>query len=79
MFSARCYRRSTSWTQRKRAKREAQRVWACPLSGLTREMLSRFKEEIKEMASLVFIQGVVFLTQFIILLLEKTGEETKQI
>ena len=38
-------------------------------------MLSRFKEEIKEMASLVFIQGV-FLTQFIILLLEKTGEET---
>ena len=37
------------------------------------------KEEIKEMASLVFIQGVVFLTQFIILLLEKTGEETQQI
>ena len=42
-------------------------------------MLSRFKEEIKEMASLVFIQGVVFLTQFIILLLEKTGEETGKI
>ena len=76
MFSARRYRCSTSSTQRKQAKRAAQLVCACPLSGFDLVDLSRFKEEIKEMASLVFIQGVVFLTQFIILLLEKTGEET---
>ena len=72
VFSARRCRRSTSETQRKRAKREAQRVCACPLGGfdcscnLTSEMLSRFKENIKEMSYLVVIQGVVFLTLSIV-------------
>ena len=72
MYSARRYRRFTSSTQRKGAKREAQRVCACPLIGfdcscdLAREMLSRFKENIEEMSALVVIQGVVFFTLFIV-------------
>ena len=89
------YRRSTSATQRKRAKREAQRFCACPRSGfdcsydLTSEMLSRFnyKENIKETVSKsqYVCNKCHLLLSFKVLffwpslLSEKTGEETEKI